>query len=212
MDQSKIDALRALPVSPRSHLIDGKQVFASDGGMMDILSPIDGQVLTQMAKGTAADMHAAITAARAAFEDRRWAGQAPAARKKVLLKWADLIDANALELAVLGVRDNGTEISMALKAEPGSAAGTIRYYAEALDKIYGEIAATPSDVLGMIHKENFDFDGNQGEIYELTKDIFTKNLQQVNFICSQCSIQFHDDHVFSAIQFFIREIQHRKAF
>ena len=153
MEQSRIDALRATPVPPRFHLIEGRSVPASDGGMMDILSPIDGQVLTTTAKGTAADMEGAIASARAAFEDGRWAGQPPAARKKVLMKWADLIEANALELAVLGVRDNGTEISMALKAEPGSAAGTIRYYAEALDKIYGEIAPTSSDILGMIHKE-----------------------------------------------------------
>ncbi|WP_146347829.1 aldehyde dehydrogenase [Falsiphaeobacter marinintestinus] len=153
MDQSSIDALRAQVVPQRLHVIDGQQVPASDGGLMDILSPIDGQVLTRMAKGTAADMNAAIASARAAFEDGRWAGQPPAARKKVLHKWADLIEANALELAVLGVRDNGTEIGMAIKAEPGSAAGTIRYYAEALDKLYGEIAATPSDVLGLIQKE-----------------------------------------------------------
>lgn len=120
---------------------------------MDVLSPLDGRVLTTVAMGTAADMDAAIASALAAFDDRRWAGQPPAARKKVLLKWADLIEANALELAVLGVRDNGTEIGMAIKAEPGSAAGTIRYYAEALDKVYGEIAPTQSDVLGLIHKE-----------------------------------------------------------
>ncbi|MDG1530330.1 MAG: aldehyde dehydrogenase [Paracoccaceae bacterium] len=153
MDQSKIDALSAQPVTPQMHLIEGLSVPASDGGTMDILSPIDGQVLTQVARGTAHDMNAAIASARAAFDDGRWANQPPAARKKILMKWADLIEANALELAVLGVRDNGTEISMAIKAEPGSAAGTIRYYAEALDKIYGEIAATPSDVLGLIHKE-----------------------------------------------------------
>ncbi len=153
MDQSRIDALRAEPVATRTHIINGKMVPASDGGLMDILSPIDGQLLTQTARGTVDDMNTAIEAARAAFEDKRWSGQAPAARKKVLMKWADLIEANALELAVLGVRDNGTEINMAIKAEPGSAAGTIRYYAEALDKIYGEIAATPSDILGMIHKE-----------------------------------------------------------
>jgi gamma-glutamyl-gamma-aminobutyraldehyde dehydrogenase len=153
MDQQQIDALAAQPVPALGHLIDGRHVAASDGGQMDILSPIDGQVLTQTAKGTVADMEAAIASARAAFEDKRWAGQSPAARKKVLLKWADLIDANALELAVLGVRDNGTEISMAINAESGSAAGTIRYYAEALDKIYGEIAPTSSDILGMIHKE-----------------------------------------------------------
>jgi 4-(gamma-glutamylamino)butanal dehydrogenase len=153
MDQSKIDTLRAQPVPAFSHLIDGKHMPASDGATMDILSPVDGQVLTTVARGTADDMEAAIASAREAFEDRRWAGQSPAARKKVLLKWADLIEANALELAVLGVRDNGTEISMALKAEPGSAAGTIRYYAEALDKIYGEIAPAPPGVLAMIHKE-----------------------------------------------------------
>lgn len=153
MNQSQIDQLRAADVAPRGHIIDGKSVPASDGATMDVVSPIDGSVLTQVAKGTAADMQAAIASARAAFEDGRWAGQPPAARKKVLLKWADLIEANALELAVLGVRDNGTEINMAIKAEPGSAAGTIRYYAEALDKIYGEIATTSADVLGLVHKE-----------------------------------------------------------
>ncbi|MFV1440397.1 MULTISPECIES: aldehyde dehydrogenase [unclassified Phaeobacter] len=153
MDQSKIDALRSQPVQPVSHLIDGRQVAASDGATLDVLSPIDGCVLTRIARGTAADMEAAIASARAAFEDRRWAGQPPAARKKVLMKWAELIEAHALELAVLGVRDNGTEINMALKAEPGSAAATIRYYAEALDKLYGEIAPTAGDVLGLIHKD-----------------------------------------------------------
>ncbi|MFV1528933.1 MULTISPECIES: aldehyde dehydrogenase [unclassified Phaeobacter] len=153
MDQSKIDALRSQPVQPVSHLIDGRQVAASDGATLDVLSPIDGCVLTRIARGTAADMEAAIASARAAFEDRRWAGQPPAARKKVLTKWAELIEAHALELAVLGVRDNGTEINMALKAEPGSAAATIRYYAEALDKLYGEIAPTAGDVLGLIHKD-----------------------------------------------------------
>lgn len=65
---------------------------------------------------------------------------------------ADRIEAEALELAVLGVRDNGTELAMALKAEPGSAAGTFRYYAEALDKVAGEIAPTAPDVLGLVHR------------------------------------------------------------
>ncbi len=153
MQQRDIDTLRAKPVAAQNHLIDGQQVPASDGATLDILSPIDGALLTTIAKGTAQDMNAAIASARGAFEDRRWAGQPPAARKKVMLKWADLIETEALELAVLGVRDNGTEINMAIKAEPGSAAGTIRYYAEALDKVYGEIAPTAGDVLGLIHKE-----------------------------------------------------------
>lgn len=65
---------------------------------------------------------------------------------------ADRIEAEALELAVLGIRDNGTELAMALKAEPGSAAGTFRYYAEALDKVAGEVAPTAPDVLGLVHR------------------------------------------------------------
>jgi len=149
MDQSRINALRATPVSAFAHLIDGRHVAASDGGVMEIVSPIDGTVLTTTAAGTAQDMETAIASARAAFEDGRWSAQPPAARKKVLVKWAELIEENALELAVLGVRDNGTEIGMALKAEPGSAAATIRYYAEALDKVYGEIAPTPDDDWGV---------------------------------------------------------------
>ena len=153
MDQSKIDTLRYEPVPAFTHLIDGKHVPASDGATMEIVSPINGQVLTTVSKGTVSDMNAAIASARTAFEDGRWSGQPPAARKKVMHRWADLIEKNALELAVLGVRDNGTEISMALKAEPGSAAETIRYYAEALGKIYGEIAPTASDVLGLVHRE-----------------------------------------------------------
>ena len=153
MNQTAIDALRAQPVGTFSHLINGEHVAASNGRTMDVSSPINGQRLTTVARGTAEDMRMAIGAARSAFEDKRWAGQAPAARKQVLLKWAELIEAHALELAVLGVRDNGTEIGMAVKAEPGSAAGTLRYYAEALDKIYGEIAPTSSDILGMIYKE-----------------------------------------------------------
>lgn len=135
------------------HLIDGASCGASDGAEMDVISPLDGRVLTTMAKGTRDDATRAVAAARAAFEDRRWAGRAPAERKKVLLKWADLIEANALDLAVLGVRDNGTEIGMALKAEPLSAAATIRYYAEAIDKIAGEVAPTADGILGLVHRE-----------------------------------------------------------
>nr|WP_239058352.1 aldehyde dehydrogenase family protein [Aliiroseovarius sp. PrR006] len=109
--------------------------------------------MTTIARASAADVDRAVAAARRAFDDGRWSRAAPAYRKKVLHKLADLIEANALELAVLGVRDNGTEIGMALKAEPGSAAGTFHYYAEALDKVYGEIAPTAGDVLGLVHKE-----------------------------------------------------------
>jgi len=153
LDQSKIDSLRSKVITPRGLLIDGKVAPASSGETLDIISPIDGSLLTTIAAGTQTDTDHAIDTARAAFEDGRWRTMAPSARKKILHKWANLIEAEALELAVLGVRDNGTEISMAFRAECGSAANTIRYYAEAIDKLYGEIAPTAPEFLGLIHKE-----------------------------------------------------------
>lgn len=69
------------------------------------------------------------------------------------MKIAEQIEAKAVELAVLGVRDNGTEFGMALKAEPGSAAASFRYYAEAIDKINGEITPTAPGALGLVHRE-----------------------------------------------------------
>ncbi|RYH02633.1 aldehyde dehydrogenase family protein [Salipiger sp. IMCC34102] len=153
LDHTTLDRLRATPVAEGRHLIDGQWVGASDGARMEVISPLDGQVLTTIAAGTDADAQAACAAARRAFDDGRWSGLAPAARKAVLLRWAALIEAEAEALAVLGVRDNGTEIGMALKAEPLSAAATIRYYAEAADKHYGQIAPTAPGTLGLVHAE-----------------------------------------------------------
>jgi len=153
LDQATIERYRDAEVPPQGHLIEGQWCPASDGGVMEVISPLNGRVLTTVARGTRADADRAVAAARRAFDDGCWSGLAPAARKAVLLKWAALIEANAAEIAVLGVRDNGTEIGMAYKAEPLSAAGTLRYYAEAIDKLYGEIAPTAPDVLGLIHRE-----------------------------------------------------------
>lgn len=153
MQQDIIDDIRAQAIPPQFHLIDGKAAAASDGGIINVISPIDGKTITSMAGGTREDANQAVSAARRAFDSGVWSDMAPKDRKKILLKWAELVEAEALKLAVLGVRDNGTEIGMALKAEPGSAAGTIRYYAEALDKLYGEIAPTAPNRLGLIHKE-----------------------------------------------------------
>lgn len=152
LDQATIDRLAATPIPPQRLLIGGNWVEGG-GDPVPVLSPVDGAQITTLSAAAPADVVRACADARAAFEDARWAGKPPAERKKILHRLADLIDAHALELAVLGVRDNGTEISMALKAEPGSAAGTFRYYAEAIDKVYGEVAPTATNILALIHRE-----------------------------------------------------------
>ena len=151
-DQADIDRFAADSVAPGRLLIGGTWGEGQDAPM-PVLSPIDGRLLTTIASASAADVARACAAARAAFDDGCWSRQPPAARKAVLLRLAGLIEREALALAVLGVRDNGTEISMALKAEPGSAAATFRWYGEAIDKVYGEIAPTAANVLALIHRE-----------------------------------------------------------
>ncbi|MGS2722222.1 aldehyde dehydrogenase family protein [Porticoccus sp. GXU_MW_L64] len=153
LNQAEIDALRARQVPAQHNLINNREVAARSGRQMDTVSPIDGQVLTTIAASDSADIDDAVKAARNAFDSGVWSKMAPVERKKIMLKWAELIDANALKLAVLGVRDNGTEIAMALKGEPKTAADVIRFYAEAIDKMCGEITTTPSDVLSLIHHE-----------------------------------------------------------
>lgn len=150
-NQSSIDALRAVPIAPQKLFIDGTWQ-AGAGTPVDVTSPIDGSELTTLQGADAADVGRAVASARAAYEDGRWSGLAPAVRKKVLFAIADRIEADALALAVLGVRDNGTELAMALKAEAGSVAGTFRYYAEAIDKVAGEVAPTAPNILGLVHR------------------------------------------------------------
>jgi gamma-glutamyl-gamma-aminobutyraldehyde dehydrogenase len=153
LQQSDIDALRSQPVAPRKMLINGQFQAAKSGNELTILSPIDGNELTTIASGEQADVDDAVAAARRSFESGAWSKASPADRKKVLFCLAELIEEHALELAVLGVRDNGTEIRMAIRAEPGSAAATFRYYAEAIDKVAGEVANTAPNNFGMAQRE-----------------------------------------------------------
>ena len=153
MQQAQIDQLRSAAIPAQQLFVGGKPTPAIGGARLDVVSPIDGHILTTIADADGADVDLAVKRARLAFEKGSWSGATPAQRKKILLRFADLIEQHALEIAVLGVRDNGTEIGMAYKAEPLSAAATIRYYAEAIDKVYGEIAPTSGDVLGLIHRE-----------------------------------------------------------
>jgi len=134
-------------------VINGERVAARDGQTFDSVSPVDGRLLTQVARCGQADVDAAVTAARAAFEDRRWSGMAPAARKRVMIAFADQLLAHADELALTETLDMGKPIKYAKGVDVNSAANCIRWYGEAVDKVYDEIAPTPSNSLALITRE-----------------------------------------------------------
>ena len=108
MDQSAIDALRDAPVVKGQLFIDGSLKDAADGGVIETVSPLNGSVLTTLAAAGSADVDRAVAAARAAYDDGRWSGLAPGTRGRILQAIGDKVAAEALNLAVLGVRDNGT--------------------------------------------------------------------------------------------------------
>ncbi len=145
---------RAAAVRPRSELfIDGRFVQAASGRTFDDITGRDGSVLAQVAEGDAEDVDRAVAAARASFDDRRWADQSPANRKRVLLKLADLIRGNRDELALLESLDVGKPIRDTMSVDVPSAAKTIQWYAETIDKVYGEIGPTGPDALSLVTRE-----------------------------------------------------------
>ncbi len=134
-------------------VINGERIAARDGQLFDCISPVDGRVLTQVARCGQADIDAAVAAARAAFEDRRWAGKAPAVRKRILIKFAELIQANGDLLALTETLDMGKPVKYAKGVDVNSAANCVRWYGEAVDKVYDEIAPTPDTALALITRE-----------------------------------------------------------
>ncbi|MBK6853912.1 MAG: aldehyde dehydrogenase [Burkholderiales bacterium] len=142
----------ALSIDGRAYT-NGQRLAAADGQVFAKTSPIDGRVIAQVARCQALDVDLAVASARAAFDDGRWSGKSPAARKKVLQKFADKILAAKDELALLECLDMGKPIAYALAVDVAATARTIAWYAEAVDKIYDEIAPTPANSLALITRE-----------------------------------------------------------
>jgi gamma-glutamyl-gamma-aminobutyraldehyde dehydrogenase/4-guanidinobutyraldehyde dehydrogenase/NAD-dependent aldehyde dehydrogenase len=133
--------------------IGGQFVDSASGETFDCISPVDGAVLARVAACNAEDVDHAVRAARAAFEDGRWSDQSPKARKRVLVKLAELIQQNANELALLETLDMGKPILNARNGDCRAVAECVRWYGEAIDKLYDEIAPTPKTALALITRE-----------------------------------------------------------
>ena len=143
---------RTLRIDGRA-VIDGQRRDAASGATFECRSPIDGRLLGAVSRGAQADIDTAVASARAAFDDGRWAGKAPAMRKKILLKYAERILAAKDELALLETLDMGKPIQYSLAVDVPSAARCIAWYAEAVDKIYDEVAPTAANALALITRE-----------------------------------------------------------
>ena len=134
-------------------VIGGQRVAALSGATFQSISPVDGRVLTEVAQCGAADIDRAVSVARAAFDDKRWRGLPPAQRKRIMVRFADLLLANADALALTETLDMGKPVKYARAVDVNSAANCIRWYGEAVDKVYDEIAPTADTALALITRE-----------------------------------------------------------
>ena len=145
---------RARAIEPRTEaFIDGRFVPAVSGETFADVAGRDGSTIAQVASGGSEDVDRAVRAARASFDDRRWADRAPADRKKVLLRFAERIREQREELALLESLDVGKPIRYTLAVDVPSAAKTIQWYAETIDKTYGEVGPTGPDALSLVTRE-----------------------------------------------------------
>ena len=147
-------AARAATLRPRRDAyISGTFVPAVSGERFTTTSPHDGRVLAEVAACGPQDVDRAVRAAHAAFESGAWSKADPAVRKRVLLRFADLILEHAEELALLETLDVGKPIGDTTTVDVPKTAAAIRWYAEAIDKRYDEIAPTPRSALALVTRE-----------------------------------------------------------
>jgi gamma-glutamyl-gamma-aminobutyraldehyde dehydrogenase len=134
-------------------IIGGHFVDSASGETFDCISPIDGKKLASVARCGAEDVERAVAAARKAFESGAWADMPPAGRKKVLQRFAMTIADHAEELALLETLDMGKPVGDSLAVDVAATVRCFDWNAEAIDKVYGEIAPTGPGELGLITRE-----------------------------------------------------------
>jgi aldehyde dehydrogenase (NAD+) len=125
----------ALAVRP--NIVEGKAVPAAEGRTIDVLCPSDGLPIAAIQRSGAADVDAAVAAARAAFEAGAWGRMTATERGRILVRIGELILSRHEELAQLEAADCGKPLKQA-RADMTAAARYFEFYGTAADKVHGE--------------------------------------------------------------------------
>ncbi len=138
MSTATLAPQRAIPITATQLLINNRWVNAASGKTFPTINPATGEEICQVAEAGAADVNAAVKAARTAFERGPWRRMGASERGRLLNKLADLIEKNADEIAQLESLDNGKPYQVALAADLPLTIACFRYYAGWADKIQGK--------------------------------------------------------------------------
>ena len=150
--QTHGDDAHALPLRRLAH-IGGRSVPSLSGATMPTLDPSTGRVVAEVAACDAADVDAAVRAAREVFERGTWSRCAPSDRRRALVRWSKLIARHAEEIARLDSLEGGKPITDCRDGDVPETVETIRWFGEAADKVYDRVAPTAPDVVARITRE-----------------------------------------------------------
>jgi 4-guanidinobutyraldehyde dehydrogenase / NAD-dependent aldehyde dehydrogenase len=146
------DVLTGISIRSQA-FIDGAFVDAVSGETFDCVSPGSGRVIASVAACDSEDVDHAVRGARKAFDSGVWSRIAPKQRKRVLVRFGELVREHRDELALLETLDMGKPIRDSRSVDVPLAAECIAYYGEAIDKVYDEVAPTaPSDVVMLVRE------------------------------------------------------------
>ncbi len=130
------------------HFIDGAW-HEGTGATIPVIDPASEAQIGAIAAGGATEVDAAVTAARKAFESKEWSAMPAAGRERLLLKLADLVEAQQDEIAAIETIDNGMPYGISKMMAVGSAISSIRYHAGWPRRLTGE--TVPMSVPGNWH-------------------------------------------------------------
>lgn len=133
--------------------IGGELLNSKSGKTFITWNPATGQKIADISECEKVDVELAIKSARKAFDSGVWSRQSPTSRKKVLLKFASLIEQNLGYIAHLDSLDAGKPITDCQQIDIPDVVSTIAWYAESLDKLFDQIAPTGQENLGLIVRE-----------------------------------------------------------
>ncbi len=138
---------------PSKLFINGDYHKSISENSFDNISPIDGKIINKVYISQQEDIDLAVSKAREAFSSGSWSNLPPGKRKKILLKFAELLERDRLELSLLDTMDMGKTINDTYNADLPTSIDNIEWYAEIIDKLFDDISPSSKEYMGLITKE-----------------------------------------------------------
>ena len=138
---------------PSELFINGNYQKSKSEIFFDNISPVDGKIINKISFAQKEDVDFAVNQAREVFNKGYWSNLPPGQRKKILLRFAQLLERDRLELSLLDTIDMGKTINDTFNADLPTSIDNIEWYAEIIDKLFDDISPSSKEYMGLITKE-----------------------------------------------------------